>query len=44
VAVDVSGVTVYHCAGNTNRYQEAEEGKQQFPFEVAEAIEHLIRS
>ena len=31
-------------AGNTNRYQEADEGKQQFPFETADALEHLINS
>lgn len=38
------GVTVYHCAGNTTRYQQAEEGKQDFPFQVAEAIEYLIKA
>ena len=44
MSVCMTGVTVYHCAGNTNRYQEVDEGKQHFPFEVADALEHLIHA
>lgn len=37
-------VVLYHCAGNTCRYQEAPEGRLAFSLEVAGALEHLMMS
>ena len=37
-------VCIYHCASNTNRYQEAEEGRVVIPMQAAPAVEHLINS
>ena len=37
-------VVVYHCASNTCRYQEAPEGRHEFPLAAAAAIELLLTS